>query len=163
LLVVGGGLAGGYYLLPPSVLAPEPGIAVAERLAFALRWDLPLFLWLMGCVQAVSSGRYRSPDDIRGSAFNPPSKAIAVRRAVLQNSLEQVVLAVGAHLILSTVLRGDELRLIPLLVILFLLGRILFALGYASGPGARGFGMVITGLTNIVGYGVVAFLLIMGR
>ena len=163
LLVVMSGLAAGYYLLPSDLLAPEPGIAMVDRLAFALQWDLPLVIWVLGCVHAVSTGRYRSPDDIRGSAFGPPSTAIAVRRAVLQNSVEQVLLAVGAHLILATLLRGDELRMIPILVILFLVGRVAFALGYARGPGARGFGMAITGLANIVAYGIAIWLLIGGR
>lgn len=163
LIVVGMGLLAGYFLLPATLLSPDNALLMGERLAFALRWDLPLFLWLMGCVQAVSTGRYRSPDDIRGSAFGPPSKAIAVRRAVLQNSVEQVLLAVGAHLILATLLLGDELRLIPILVILFLVGRAAFALGYARGPGARGFGMAITGLANIVAYGIAIWLLIGGR
>lgn len=163
LIVVAGGLAAGYYLLPSELLSPGEELTTADRLAFALRWDLPLFLWLMGCVQAVSTGRYHSPDDIRGSAFGRPSKSIAVKRAVLQNSLEQVVIAVGAHLILATMLHPDELRLIPLLVILFLLGRIAFAFGYRHGPGARGIGMAITGLTNIVGYGAAIYLMLAGR
>ena len=88
---------------------------------------------------------------------------LAVRRAVLQNSVEQVLLALGAHLILATVLRGDELRLIPFLVIMFIVGRVTFALGYARGPGARGFGMAITGASILFAYVLAAALILTGR
>lgn len=102
-----------YAWLPGSVFGLHAGMEAGERIAFALKADILVFLWLAGCVRAVSSGRFRSPADIRGSAYAPPSSAIAVQAAVLQNSLEQTVLAVGAHLGLAAVLRGDELVLIP--------------------------------------------------
>lgn len=136
--------------LPAYLWAPRDwlqlGVApdVAERLAFALKWDIPLLIWLAGCVRQVSSGRFRSPADIRGSAFSTPSQAIAIKRAVLQNSLEQTVLALGAHLALAATLRGQELILIPILVALYLVGRVWFALGYARGAPGRAGGMVLT-------------------
>ncbi|WP_371514660.1 hypothetical protein [Brevundimonas denitrificans] len=40
-------------------------------------------------------------------------------------------MAVGAHLVLATVLRGEEMILLPVLVALYLVGRVFFALGYA--------------------------------
>ena len=55
-------------------------MTTADRIAFALRADLSLFVWLAGCVGAVSRGRLHSPADIRGSAFGPPSPAIAGAR-----------------------------------------------------------------------------------
>ena len=69
-----------------------------ERIAFALKADVFVFLWVAACVGAVSRGRFYSASDIAGAAFSPPSPAIAARSAVLQNSLEQAVLAFGAHL-----------------------------------------------------------------
>lgn len=134
--------------LPAYLWAPRdwlPGMTdVADRFTFALKWDIPVLIWLAGCVRQVSSGRFRSPADIAGSAFSTPSHAIAVKRAVLQNSLEQTVLALGAHLALAATLRGRELILIPILVALYLAGRIWFALGYARGAPGRAGGMVLT-------------------
>ena len=66
-------------------------------------------------------------------AASPPSPAIAVRSAVLQNALEQAVFAFGAHLALAAVLRGPQLVLLPPLVALFLVGRVAFAAGYRKG------------------------------
>lgn len=117
-------LAAGYLWLPPGWAGLRPAMDFGERISFTLKADLLMFIWLAGCVGAVSRGRFYSPADIRGSAFGPPSKAIVVRAAVLQNSLEQTVLAFGGHLTLAALLRGPELLLIPLLVVLFVAGRI---------------------------------------
>ncbi|MGX6571262.1 MAPEG family protein [Cupriavidus necator] len=100
---------------------------------------------------------------MHGSASGQPSPAIKVRMAVLQNSLEQTVLAVGAHLILATVLNGAELRLIPILVFLYLLGRATFAFGYSRPPIGRAFGMAVTGISTIVGYLFATALILAGR
>src|SRR3546814_5279956 len=54
----------------------------------------------------VSRGRFHSAIDNPGSAFAPPSPAIAVQVAFLQNTLEQAVAAVGAHLALATLISG---------------------------------------------------------
>lgn len=153
----------GYAALPPGWLGLGPVVETADRIAFALKADLPIFLWLAGCVRSVSKARFYSPDDIRGSAYAPPGPALAVRVAVLQNSLEQTVLAVGAHLILATVLRGPELRIIPVLVGLYLVGRVTFAIGYARRPTGRAFGMAVTGLSTLVGYLLAAGLIVVGR
>src|SRR3546814_6818027 len=61
----------------------------------------------------VSRGRFHSAIDNPGSAFAPPSPAIAVQVAFLQNTLEQAVAAVGAHLALATLISGPPLALIP--------------------------------------------------
>jgi hypothetical protein len=135
----------------------------SDRLAFALRWDFLVFLWLIACVRSVAQGRFWSSVDRDGSAHAAPSGAIAVRAAVLQNSLEQTVLVVGGHLILATVLRGPELVLIPLLVMLYLWGRIAFAVGYARSPVARAFGMALTGASVAFTYFLAASLIVMGR
>ena len=149
-----------YAWLPGSVFGLHAGMDAGERIAFALKADIPVFLWLAGCVRAVSSGRFRSPADIRGSAYAPPSPAIAVQAAVLQNSLEQTVLAVGAHLVLAAVLRGDQLVLIPALVLLYLVGRVSFAAVYARGAAARAFGMALTGASIMAAFAIAIVILL---
>lgn len=111
-----------------------------------------VFLWVAACVGAVSHGRFYSASDIAGAGFSPPSPAIAVRAAVLQNSLERAVLAFGAHLALAAVLHGAELVLIQLLVALFLVGRVAFAAGYRKGAPGRAFGMAVTAAPTATGY-----------
>ena len=156
-------LAAGYAWVPASVFGVEGHVGPAERLVFALRADVWLLVWLAICVRAVSKGRFQSPSDITGSASGPPSAGLAVRAAVLQNSLEQTVLAVGAHLVLATLLRGPELRLIALLVALYLIGRVTFAWGYARQPVARAFGMAVTGVSTVVALGLALGLMAAGQ
>lgn len=156
-------LAAGYAWIPIAWYGLDGGVGTAERIAFALQIDLVLLLWLAGCVRAVSKGRFHSPDDIGGSAAAPPSAALRVRVAVLQNSLEQTVLATGGHLVLATLLRGAELRLLPLLAALYLLGRVTFAWGYARRPVGRAFGMALTGASTLSAFGVALALLMAGR
>jgi len=62
---------------------------------------------------------------------------------VLQNTLEQAVLAVVAYMIWAVVAPLAWLRTIPMAAILFVAGRILFTRGYERGaPGrAMGFGL----------------------
>ena len=149
--------------LPTSVLGAAPGMATADRLAYALKADLPVFLWLGGCLRTVASIRFRSDADRPGAAYGAPSPKLAVPAAVLQNSLEQTVLAVGAHLVLATVLRGEEMVVLPVLVALYLVGRVLFALGYARGAPARAFGMALTGASTIGAFAIALVLLALGR
>ena len=163
LLLGGAAVAAAWLWLPPRWVAVPAGADVGERLGYALRVDLPVFLWLLGCVQAVSTGRYRSDADIRGSASSPPSPKIAVRAAVLQNSLEQTVVFVGAQLALASLLAGDELVLLPVLTGVWLVGRIAFAIGYARDPIGRAFGMVLTVLPSLVAMGTAAGLVLAGR
>lgn len=145
-------LAAGYTWLPASLFDLEHGMDAGERMAFAMKAEVPVFLWLAGCVKAVSGGRFNSPADIHGSAFSRPSPAIAVRVAILQNSLEQTVLALGAHLALAAVVQGPELVLLPVLVLLYVFGRICFAAGYAKGASGRAFGMGVTGASTMFAY-----------
>lgn len=156
-------LGAGYFWLPGEFVGVAIEMAPADRLVFAFKWDLLVFLWLAGSVGAVSQKRFWSSADRHGSAYSAPSPAITVRIANLQNTLEQTVLASSAYFVLATVLRDDELVLIPLLVFLFLAGRIAFAIGYSKSPIARAFGMAVTGATIFFAYVLAAVLILSGR
>lgn len=156
-------LGAGYTWLPAGSIGLTEAMTAGDRIAFALKVDLLIFLWLAGCLRAVASGRFRTPADRRGAAYGAPTSALAIRIAILQNSLEQTVLGVGAHLILATVLRGSELVLIPLSVFLYLVGRAAFAINYSTGAVARAFGMALTGASIIACYALAIVLMIAGR
>ena len=162
-LLCGVVLGVGYLWLPPDLVGIGGSMPLTDRMAFALKWDLLIFMWLAGSVGAVSQKRFWTPADRHGSAYSEPSPAIAVRTANLQNTLEQTVLASGAHLILATVLRDRELVLIPLLVLLFLVGRATFAIGYAKSPIGRAFGMAVTGASAGSALVLAAALILSGR
>ena len=65
---------------------------------------------------------------------------------ILQNTLEQVVLNVPGQWILTTYLSASAIpRVIPSLVTIFVLGRVLFYIGYHRDPMQRSYGMSMTG------------------
>ncbi|KUM26321.1 hypothetical protein AU467_22530 [Mesorhizobium loti] len=70
------GLAAGYVWLPPGLFELNPAMDFGERIAFALKVDLLVFIWLAGCVGAVSRGRFYWPADIRGLAFGRRSSLL---------------------------------------------------------------------------------------
>lgn len=123
-----------------------------ERLAFSAQASLPVLLCLVTAVAMVSTGRRFSPDDIGGSAAGPPGPRIAVQSAFLQNTLEQTVLAVGAYFAYAATLGGPALSLIPVAVVLFVTGRVLFYRGYRRGVTGRAFGMILTLMPTLLLY-----------
>lgn len=147
------------YLWFPVALGPLPG--VADRVAFALRADVFVLSWLLAAVARVSNTRFYSPDDIGGSGLSAPSERIRVPLGILQNTLEQCVLAIGAHLALATVLEANEMALIPLLVVLFGIGRLAFWLGYKRGAGGRSFGFATTFYPTLGAYLLCVVLLVL--
>ena len=142
------GLFAGYLLLPRYFDFPE---ALTDRFVFWARLQVFLLIWVAMGVGAVSRGRRRSAQDIRGSAYGPPSPRVAIRIAFLQNSLEQAVLASGAYLALITLLAGPALSLLVSAAVLFL--------GYQRGAPGRGFGFVLTVLPTLLGYAWALFLI----
>lgn len=142
----------------PWQLPPMPGLA--ERLGFALQADLFVLAWLVVAIGNVARGRFFSPGDIRGAGFAPPGPRVAVDVAIIQNTLEQAVLAVGAHLALAALLSPPRMVLIPCLVALFCLGRLCFWLGYRAGAGARAFGFATTFYPTVYAY-VLAIVLVL--
>ena len=89
------------------------------------------------------------------TAINPLDKdaekqnlsGVAPRYA--SNTLEQYLLSSGASLILSTHLSSENMHVIPVLVILFMFGRLTFALGYKYYHAHRAFGHMITAFPTV--------------
>ncbi|MBW6529099.1 MAPEG family protein [Sphingomonas sp. RHCKR7] len=114
---------------------------LADRLAHALRAELPVVAWLAAAIADVARRRFFSARDIAGGGGDE-TPAVARARAILQNTLEQVVLASAAQAIVAATIARSA-RLSVALAALFALGRLLFWLGYRHGARARalGFGL----------------------
>lgn len=144
----------GTYWLPHWLSFP---LDLADRLAFALRVNLFVLIWLLIAVGMVSTIRRYSAEDNAGSAFSPPSARLAIPAAFLQNTLEQVVITMSAFLALATVQGEAGLAYIVASIPLFALGRITFLRGYPGGAGARAFGMVTTALPSLGAFAWAAY------
>lgn len=55
-----------------------------------------------------------------------------VHARVLQNTLEQFVMSFVSQLVLSTWLDASQMMIIPIIVVLFVVGRIIFWIGYLN-------------------------------
>ena len=140
-VLVAAGLCGVSLLIPLNALPlDEPG----ARLAWALQWAILPVSTLIVAIARVGNYRFSSPADIDGSGLTNATPEIQILRAVLQNTLEQSVLAVAAYLIWAAVMPLHWLRVIPGAASLFVAGRVLFARGYREGAAGRALGFALT-------------------
>ena len=134
--------------LTAIALTPPGGIDTSWRLAYALKCEVFAALCLLAGVGRIANRRFFNPDAIGGGA--DPSIEIDLR--YLQNTLEQLVLAIVAHLALVLVVPDDSIRAVAILVMLFVIGRVTFWIGYhISGP-ARAFGFATTFYPTVGAY-----------
>ena len=124
----------GAILARPMVLSSEA--TVGERLSFAL--------WLGISIGMLARHRFFTPEDIDGGGLTPGSETANILQAILQNTLEQTVLAVLVHLTWAILMPESWLSAIPAAVVLVLCGRLLFVLGYRGGAVSRAVGFALT-------------------
>lgn len=156
LVALAAAVPAGYFALPVIVTFPE---SLVERLAFAARASIFVLFCVVVAIGMVSTARRLSPHDIGGSAARAPSEKVAIHVAILQNTLEQAVIAVGLYFALAALLSGPWLSLIPVGVLFFLAGRVLFLRGYARGVEGRALGMTLTMMPTVLGYLLVLVLM----
>lgn len=116
---------------------------VVERLQTALRTDLFVVGWLAAAIANVARLRFFSFDDIAGSKAGPGSKPVQDAVAILQNTLEQCVLAVPTHLAFATI-ADHPTSVLMTLTALFCAGRAMFWIGYRHGAHGRALGFALT-------------------
>lgn len=120
------------------------------RLAYVLTWLLlPGLSLLIGVGGAGRRGFYR--DAIDGTR-TPLSPALEINLRYNTNTVEQVILAAIAWTGLALYLPSGLLPVIPVLAVVFFIGRITFFIGYLIHPIARAYGMVLTILPTLIAY-----------
>ena len=121
-----------------------PGDDTVGRIAFAFRWDLLPAACLLVAVGRLARHRFFTPEDIGGGGLSSGTPRAHVLQSILQNTLEQVVLASLAYVISAVVVPQMWLASVPAAAVLFLIGRILFSRGYERGAAARALGFGLT-------------------
>ena len=125
------------------------------KLEFTLKFLVLPLVWLFGCQSTICFLRV-----IRSQAIDPLNgyeDLIEVPRNILSNSVEQFIFSAVGQLTVMHYLSGvDVVRVIPLVNILFVLGRIAYTVGYSKW---RSFGFSLTALPNalLIGYALVKF------
>ena len=133
---------GGYYWCDSIPVPTSTDLAV--RLSYTLRCTLPLFITLLFAVYAVSFHRFINRKVV-GNPLVGNDHLIQVDKNYLQNTLEQTVIAVGILLVATTYFNEPDLmKIVPIFVLAFIIGRILFRIGYGISPYYRSLGITIT-------------------
>ena len=78
-------------LTDPIHLSPETSIG--GRIAFALKTDAVIALWLAVSVGMLAHHRFFTPEDIDGGGLTRGTQKAQILQATLQNTLEQTVLS----------------------------------------------------------------------
>ncbi len=131
-----------WYQLPVLPLPVPDGDDTASRIAFVAHWLLLPGLALLFGIGLVANQRFFVADAIDGGPSSSSLIEITLRYNL--NTLEQTALAAIAWLGLALVLSHEYLKLIPAMAISFLVGRILFFIGYLIAPTARALGLGLT-------------------
>ncbi|CAF1178386.1 unnamed protein product [Didymodactylos carnosus] len=119
--------------------------SLLKRIVFALRLSFVEILFLIFMILTIARIRSSTfaidPTDARGQSI------VEQPQRILQNTLEQFLVKFILSIVLATLLHSRELILLPVLTILFLIGRITFVIGY---PRNRAFGMVMNLVSSVI-------------
>lgn len=137
-------------LLHPT---PQPNASASERLALWAKWNVPRALCAVAHIQQVAIHRFNSAEDVPG-ALTVGSARVKLLQAMLQNTLEQLVVAVLASGGFAVLAPSRWLVLVPVYSLLFVLGRLLFVLGYSGGAPSRAAGFALTYMPSLIMLGL---------
>jgi hypothetical protein len=145
-----------------AVIAPPyavlPGQETSAVLVHALKWDVLLVVCLTANIAMLARHRFFTPADIDGGGLSEGTSEAQLLQSILQNTLEQSVLALAVHASWAAAMPQTWQAAVPAAAILFVLGRVLFWRGYARGAPARALGFALTFYPSVL-----MLLLVVGR
>ena len=153
------GLAAGIAFLPNSLTVDS---SMGDRLAYALKADILVIFWLLHSIGRLAGHRFFTPEDIDGSGLTAGTDKAKVLQSVLQNTLEQTVLAITLHLIWAVIMPVAWMPGILAAAMLFFIGRVFFLRGYAGGAPARALGFSLTFYPSILMLLIIVATLVLG-
>ena len=115
-----------------------------EGLAVAMRCCALLAVFVALSVGRLAKQRFFNPEDIDGGGLSEGSAQAQVLQSVLQNTVEQTLLAVLVYMAWAATMPGEWLSVLPLAAISFAIGRLLFFAGYRRGAPSRALGFALT-------------------
>jgi hypothetical protein len=118
--------------------------APLEAIGALLKWDILLLIAVAGNIAIIARHRFFTPADIDGGGLTNGTERVRIFQATLQNTIEQTVLAFPIHLIWIVTMPRQWQSIVTLASMFFLIGRVFFWRGYASGAAARSFGFALT-------------------
>jgi len=137
-----------YHWLPWN---PPPMPLISDRLIFTLRCNVFSVAFLCGLIGHIGKVRFFSAQ--RNPLSSTDKDRVEVYCRVLQNTVEQFIVSLVLQLISATWFTEAQMKFIPMIVVLFVVGRLIFLKGYldpAFGHGKRAYGLPLTMQTSFV-------------
>jgi hypothetical protein len=119
------------------------GLSIPGRISVASQSAGLLAICLAVAVGRLAAHRFFTPEDIDGGGLHRGSDRAILLQSLLQNTLEQAVLAALVYLAWAVTMPPSWLSVVPLAAICFAIGRILFFRGYSKGAPARALGFTM--------------------
>lgn len=145
---------GGYYHVPEGVIPLPRDGDVSTRLFYTLRCFLApvAVLWMMIALVGLSRGKVGALNPLAGREH-----LMLLGKKRLINTLEQLTIFAMHALCLTFLLEREEMKVIFLYSLIFVLGRILFWVGYGINPMYRALGMFTTFLSCAIVQGIAVY------
>jgi len=122
----------------------------SERLSvLGLSLILPTLI-LIASIGRLAKLRFFSSEDIDGSGLTSGTNDAIILQSLLQNTLEQLVIAFGVYTASCLLMPSAWLSVVPVCSLLFAIGRGCFFIGYSHGAPARAFGFALTFYSTVV-------------
>jgi MAPEG family protein len=139
------GMAGGVALTVAAFLWPDlPAVRPEDRLPLWLACALFVSAWLLVSVGRLAGHRFFTPADIDGGGLSDGTPQAKLLQTLIQNTLEQVVLAVPAYGAWLWLAPEGRHGLVIICAACFAIGRLLFFAGYSRGAPFRALGFTLT-------------------
>lgn len=139
---------------------PEAWTTAGDRLALVIKGSV--FAILPGVIAiAVVAAQRLDPDMWVGQRVKPNS-ALDINTRFILNTFEQFTAYFVVHAAMALYAPIEEARSMPILTALFVMGRILFWVGYHKNPYLRAFGFGITFYPTVAAYAWVVVLMVFG-
>jgi MAPEG family len=144
---VGAGIAGAATLTLAAFVSPILPHVTLEQSSTIRLWlacSLMTTIWLLFGVACLARHRFHTPADIGGAGLNENSSRATLMQAIIQNTLEQTVLAIIAYGAWIWLGPPDRMGLVIVFTVFFSIGRLLFMFGYVRGASGRALGFGLT-------------------
>jgi hypothetical protein len=116
---------------------------LASRISVAIQSCALLSIFLVVSVGRLAGHRFFTPEDIDAGAAQGGTDRAKMLQSLLQNTLEQTVIAILVYMAWAVMMPAGWLSVVPMAAILFAVGRILFFVGYGRGAPSRALGFAL--------------------
>lgn len=137
----------GYNHVPP----PSPRLESRyDRLVYTVEWQIVSLSTLWLGMFKVLSIRWNTAaiDPVYGKAEH----LLEVPQRYVQNTVEQLLLHCISQLVLCQYLKPESMQVVPILVLMFAVGRVIYFIGYHIAPKHRVYGFVFTAVPSFCVY-----------